>query len=63
MKRVVSAYSRPHVFDQARLGPCWCNPRVCECCGGAAHRAVDLRPSDVLVMGCFSEQIPASEVR
>lgn len=63
MKHVVSAFSRPHVYDQARLGACWCNPMVCECCGGAAHRDVDLRPSEEMKMGCFSEQIPSAEVR
>lgn len=57
---VISAYSRPHV--EPSVGECWCNPEVCDCCGGIAHRVVDLRPSETPKMAVFSEQIPCNDM-
>jgi len=49
--RAIEAISRPHFAES-----CWCGPEVCECCGGVAHRIVDMRPDDQPRMAVFSDQ-------
>lgn len=47
--KVIEAVTRPHFTVN-----CWCSPATCECCGGVAHRIVDMRPDDQSRMAAFS---------